>query len=65
MEGDIEKVDKTIKITEIRVRYHVKIPKDKQSEAERALEFHSAGCPAYQSVKDAIRVKIDADFEFE
>jgi len=62
VEGDIEKVDKTIKITEIRVQYHLTIPADKQEEAQRALDVHPAGCPAHQSVKDSIRFKIDADF---
>ena len=62
VEGDIEKVEKTIKITEIRVTYHAKIPVDKQEEAQRALEVHPAGCPAHESVKDSIRIKIDADF---
>ena len=60
--GDIEKVDKTIKITEIRVLYHLTIPTDKQEEAQRALEVHPAGCPAHQSVKDSIRFTIEADF---
>ena len=62
VEGDIEKVDKTIKITEIRVQYHLTIPADKHEEAQRALEVHPAGCPAHQSVKDSIRIKIEADF---
>ena len=60
--GDIDKVDKTIKIMEIRVQYHLTIPADKQEEAQRALEVHPAGCPAHQSVKDSIRIKIDANF---
>ncbi len=62
VEGDIEKADNTIKITEIRVLYHLTIPSDKQEEAQRALEVHSAGCPAHQSVKDSIRITIEADF---
>ena len=65
MEGDIEKVDKTIRITEIRVTYHAKIPKEKEAVALRALEAHPASCPAHESVKDSIRIKIDADFTFE
>ena len=62
VEGDTETVDKTIKITEIRVLYHLTIPTDKQEEAQRALEVHPAGCPAHQSVKDSIRIMIEADY---
>lgn len=61
-EGDIEKTEHTIKISEIRVRYQVPIPADKMEEAERALQVHPAGCPAHESVKEGIRIKIDADF---
>jgi len=64
VEGDIEKVEKTMRITEIRVRYHIRIPKDKQAEAERALKGHPVACPAHESVKESIRIKIDADFEW-
>ena len=64
-EGDIEKVDRTIKISEIRVHYRLPIPKDQKETAERALELHPAGCPAHQSVKDSIRIKIDAEFDLK
>ena len=64
MEGDIEEVNRTMRITEIRVRYRLAVPRDKQEVAERSLEFHPSRCPAYQSVKDAIRIKISADFRW-
>ncbi len=64
VEGDIEKVDKTIKITEIRVTYNAKIPADKKDEAERALAVHSSACPAHESVKDSICIKIERNFEY-
>jgi organic hydroperoxide reductase OsmC/OhrA len=62
VEGDIERTEQTIKISEIRVTYHLPIPADMRSTAERVLQVHPSGCPAYQSVKDAIRIKIKADF---
>ncbi len=52
-----------MRITEIRVKYRLPIPKDKKDVADRTLEFHPTRCPAYQSVKDAIRIKISADYE--
>lgn len=45
--------------------YHARLPSDKKAEVERALEFHPEGCPAYVTVKDAIRFKIDGDFTWE
>ncbi len=62
VEGDIEKTEHTIKISEIRVTYHLAIPADKRAEADRALQVHPRGCPAHESVKEGIRIKINADF---
>ena len=65
MEGDIEKVGRTIRISEIRVRYRAALPESERESVERALELHPAGCPAHESVKDSIRIKIDADFDWQ
>ena len=54
-----------MKIVQIRVTYHAKIPLTHQAEAERALKFHQNKCPAYQSVNDSSEIKIDADIEYE
>lgn len=63
VEGDIEDVDGIMKITRIRVNYHIKIPAGKQDEAQRALDVHVRGCPAAMSVKDSIDVAWTADIE--
>ena len=65
VEGDIEKIDGIIRIVRIRVRYHLKIPKDKRAAAERALGKHMNGCPAAMSVKDSIEINITAEIEEE
>ena len=65
VEGDIEKVERTMKITEIRVRYKLPIPGDMQETAERVMRVHPAGCPAYQSLKEAIRFQIDVEFDLK
>lgn len=44
--------------------YHARIPAAQRAEAERALEHHPAGCPAWVTVKDAIRIKIDWEVEW-
>ena len=64
VEGDIEKSERTIKISEIRVRYRCPVPKDQQETVERALKVHPGSCPAHESVKEGIRIKIEADFDW-
>ena len=60
VEGRIEGVGKTIRITAIHVHYDVGVPAESREAAERALAVHPEGCPAHQSVKDAIAVTWDA-----
>ena len=57
VEGFVENVEGTPLITRIRVHYHVKVPKGKREEAERAIEVHEKGCPVAQSVKRGIQVE--------
>ena len=56
VEGRIAGVGKTIRITSIHVLYELAVPAESREAAERALAFHPEGCPAHQSVKDAIAV---------
>src|SRR5215510_7278080 len=60
VEGRITGVGKTIRITAIHVHYDVTVPAESREAAERALAVHPEGCPAHQSVKDAIAVTWDA-----
>ena len=64
VEGDLEKVERTIRISEIRVKYHLPLNRSDEETAQRVMKVHPAGCPAHESVKGSIRIKIDADFEF-
>jgi uncharacterized OsmC-like protein len=63
VEGRIEGIGHTIRITAIHVHYTLPIPKGTREETERALRVHPEGCPAHQSVKDAITITFDADIE--
>jgi uncharacterized OsmC-like protein len=56
VEGRIAGVGKTIRITAIHVHYDVAVPADAREAATRALMVHPEGCPAHQSVKDAIAI---------
>jgi len=56
VEGRIAGVGKTIRITSIHVHYDLAVPAESREAALRALNVHPEGCPAHQSVKDAIVV---------
>jgi organic hydroperoxide reductase OsmC/OhrA len=57
VEGDIENVDGVLKITRIRVAYHLKVPKEKSGEAREAMQAYLIRCPAAQSVIRCIRIE--------
>ncbi len=61
VEGDIAAVDRVLRITEIRVRYALKIPAGTRAAAERALATHESKCPAASSVRGCIKIAITAD----
>jgi organic hydroperoxide reductase OsmC/OhrA len=60
VEGDIEAVDRILRITRIRVRYEIRVPEGKREAAERAVATHEQKCPAATSVRGCIAIEIDA-----
>ena len=56
VEGRIVGIGKTIRIASIHVQYELAVPADAREATERALAAHPQGCPAHQSVKDAIAI---------
>jgi uncharacterized OsmC-like protein len=60
VEGRISGIGKTIRIKSIHVHYDLAVPPDARAATERALALHPLGCPAHQSVKDAIEITWDA-----
>lgn len=61
VEGTIEGEARVIRITKIHVHYKLEVVKGQRAEAERALQVHPLGCPAHESVKDAIAITWDCD----
>lgn len=61
VEGDIEAIDKVLRITRIRVRYALTVPPGKRATAERAVALHPTGCPAFNTVRGCIDIDIQAD----
>ncbi|GAC1380614.1 MAG: hypothetical protein NVSMB33_06770 [Ktedonobacteraceae bacterium] len=60
VDGRIAGIGKTIRIESIVVHYDLTVPAEAREAVERALKSHPGGCPAHQSVKDAIRISWDA-----
>ena len=60
VEGRIVGIGRTIRIKSIHVHYDLAVPAGAREAAERALRLHPEGCPAHQSVKDAIEITWDA-----
>jgi organic hydroperoxide reductase OsmC/OhrA len=65
VDGRIVGIGKTIRIKSIAVHYDLTIPAESRTAAERALHAHPEGCPARQSVKDAIMVTWDATLHID
>ncbi len=63
VEGDIENVKNVLKITQIRVKYHLKVPKGKTGDAREAFSTYITSCPAAQSVIGCIQLKDDLQVE--
>jgi organic hydroperoxide reductase OsmC/OhrA len=54
--GDIEEVDKVLKITRIKVHYTLRAPEEKWEDAREALNTYLHLCPAAQSVIGCIDI---------
>ncbi len=63
VEGDIENVNNVLKITQIRVKYHLKVPQGKTDEANQAISSYLTLCPAAQSVIGCIQISDEASIE--
>ena len=57
VEGDIENVNGILKITRIRVDYHLKIAREKAADAREAFSSYLVRCPAAQSVIGCIQIQ--------
>ncbi|MGZ3635307.1 MAG: hypothetical protein ACXWMO_06095 [Syntrophales bacterium] len=63
VEGDIENVNGVLKITTIRVKYHLKVDEDKMADAKESFANYITRCPAAQSVIGCIDLKDELIFE--
>ena len=63
VEGDIKDVNGVLKITDIRVRYFLKVPPGKSAEAREAFSSYLVKCPAAQSVMGCINIHDELSIE--
>ena len=63
VEGDIENVNNILKITQIRVKFYLKVLQGKVQEAREAFSSYLTSCPAAQSVIGCIKIKDDLIIE--
>ncbi|MGO9019093.1 MAG: OsmC family protein [Syntrophobacteraceae bacterium] len=63
VEGDIENVNGILKITTIRVKYHLKVTGDQKEAAREAFASYLSNCPAAQSVIGCIKLQDELDLE--
>jgi len=63
VEGDIENVNNVLKITQIRVKFYLKVLQGKVREAREAFSSYLTSCPAAQSVIGCIHIKDDLIIE--
>lgn len=61
VEGDVGAVDRVLRITAIRVRYALTVPRGMREAAQRAVDTHEQKCPAATSVRGCIPITITAD----
>lgn len=65
MEGDIEAVERVLRVARIRVHYEIRIPAGKREAAERAVATHEMKCPAAASVRGCIPIVITSEITEE
>ena len=63
VEGDVESVDRVLRISRLRVHYTIAVPRGTRDAADRAVATHEEKCPAATSVRGCIPIVITADIQ--
>ncbi len=63
VDGRIAGSGKTIRIESIVMHYELTVPAEAREATERAIRGHPRGCPAHESVKDAIAITWEATLQ--
>lgn len=65
VEGTLENIEGKPLITRIHVKYHLKVPKGKKAEAQRALDHHEKNCAVSQSIRRGFTIDWEGEIEEE
>jgi uncharacterized OsmC-like protein len=65
VEGINEIVDNIPTLTEVRIRYRLRIPAGSRETVDRALASHQSRCPTAQSLTDAVCITWEAEISEE
>ena len=63
VEGDIENVSNVLKITRIRVKYHLQVAEVRKQDVKEAFAAYLVRCPAAQSVIGCIDIQDEMAME--
>ena len=63
MEGRIEAEEKLMRLTAVKLRYRIKVPRGKRDDTDRALALHERFCPVHQSIQQGFDVSWSANVE--
>lgn len=64
-EGTIEEVDGKMILTQVSLRYRLKVPKEKRASVEKALEKHESLCAVSESLRRGVSVEWRSEIENE
>lgn len=64
-EGINEIVERLPVLTEIRIRYRLRIPAGAREKVDRALAGHQSKCPTAASLRGAVEISWEAEIEEE
>ena len=61
--GEVEKDGDVLVLRRIRVRYKLRVPDGVRDTVERVREFHADRCPVARSIRGAIDVQTEVDYQ--
>ncbi|MCH7475794.1 MAG: OsmC family protein [Gemmatimonadetes bacterium] len=61
--GDVEKDGDVLVLRRVHVKYKLRVPKEVRDTVARVLEMHADKCPVARSIKGAIEVTTEVEFQ--
>ena len=63
MVGEVEKDGRVLVLRRIHVRYRLSVPEEAHETVARVLEMHADRCPIARSLKGAIEITTEVEFQ--